>query len=210
MITSLIAHGASYAGMFTLLAGSALFVPVPEEITLLVSGFFIAHGFLEPVRAALVAICAILLGDSIIFFLAKTGSRYATGFHERLKHSGLEKTWILSPDSPLRAVFILRFFTGLRVIAAIFAGLNGATWAGFLATDAAATVIFVPAVLWLGYHFAGTFLQFVAIFEVIRHVFFWSIVAFVGGEVLFTISPRLHRLVGRMRGKKADEDASHG
>lgn len=209
MIATLLASKLTYIGMFTLLAGSALIVPVPEEITLLVSGYFIAHGLMEPVRAGLIAILGILIGDSIIFFLAKTGSHYVKGIHTKLEHIGLQKTWILSPEHPLRAVFILRFFTGLRVIAAIFAGVNGASWAGFLATDLAATILFVPSVLWLGAHFADNFLKFVAIFEIIRHILFWSMVAFVGGEVLLTISPSLHRVVAHIR-KKWEERQHHG
>ncbi len=204
MIAGLIAHKLSYLGMFFLLAGSGLVSPIPEELTLLTGGYFLAVGFMDPLRAVPIAMLAVLTGDSILFFLAKTGSHYAKGIHEKFKKIGLEKTWIFSPDHPLRAVFILRFFTGFRMISPVFAGFNEASWIGFILTDLAAIVIFVPTLFFLGYHFNANFLEFIALFELVRHLIFWSLVAFVGGEVLMTISPTLHRVVARLRGKKAE------
>jgi membrane protein DedA with SNARE-associated domain len=190
--------------MFFLLAGSGLVAPVPEEITLLTSGYFVALGYIDPIRAIPLAMLAILCGDSVLFFLAKTGSHYAHGVHARLQKYGLEKTWVFSPNHPLRAVFIMRFFTGLRMISPVFAGFNEATWAGFLLTDLAALCIYVPLLFALGFHFRATFLEFVGVFELVRHVLFWSMVAFVGGEVLTTMHPVVRRLVARVRRKRAD------
>lgn len=193
MIEALIAHKITYIGMFSLLAGAGIVAPVPEEITLLVAGYFVALGFMDLVKVIPLAIIAILIGDSILFFLARTGSRYAKGVHTRLITYGLEKTWIFSPTHPLRAVFILRFFTGLRMIAPVFAGFNGATWIGFLLTDLAALVIFVPIIVSLGFYFSQNFLEFLGAFEIIRHILFWSIIAFVGGEVLSTVHPSIRK-----------------
>jgi len=209
MIAGFIAHKLSYFGMFVLLAGSGLIAPVPEEITLLSAGYFWATGLIDPVRALPLAVLAILTGDSVLFFLAKTGSRYARGVHAKLEKWGLEKTWVFSPNHPLRAVFILRFFTGLRMISPVFAGFNGATWAGFLAIDFAALLIYVPLIVSLGYHFHATFLEFVGLFEILRHILFWSMVAFVGGEVISTLHPTIRRAIERVRRKKPVAESSH-
>jgi membrane-associated protein len=206
MIENFITQKLSYFGLFFLLAGSGIVSPVPEEVTLLTSGYLAAQGFLDPVRAIPLAIVAILIGDSVLFFLAKTGSRYAKGVHGKLIKLGLDKTWFFSPSHPLRAVFIMRFFTGLRMISPVFAGFNGATWVGFLLTDFAALLIFVPSLFALGHHFSGTFLEFLATFEVVRHIIFWSMIAFVGGEVISTLHPRLQHIVHRVRGTKPKEE----
>ncbi len=208
MITSILAHKLSYFGMFFLLAGSGLIAPVPEEITLLASGYFVAIGLIDPLRAIPVAMLAILTGDSILFFLARTGSQYAKGVHARLEKYGFEKTWIFSPSHPLRAVFIMRFFTGLRMISPVFAGFNGATWFGFIATDLAAIALYVPILFYLGFHYHANFLEFVGIFELVRHVLFWSMIAFVGGEV-FTSAPAVRRFLVRVTGWGAKNTSDH-
>ncbi len=190
--------------MFLLLAGAGIVSPVPEEITLITAGYFGALHLIDPIRAVPLAIVGLLIGDSILFFLGKSGSGYAKRIHLRFAERGLERTWIFSPDRPLRAVFILRFMTGIRMIAPIFAGLNNASWAGFLLTDFVALVIYVPLLFFLGFHFHNNILSFLATFEVIRHIVFWSVIAIVGGGILAALSPRLHGFIQRVRGKKVE------
>lgn len=201
----LILHKLTYVGMFAFLIGSGTVVPLPEEIILLTAGYFTANGFMEPWRAIPIAIAALFIGDAILFFLARQGSNYVKGIHDKFIKLGLEKTWILSPDHPLRAVFIMRFMTGLRMIAPIYAGLNRASWSGFLATNLAALCIFVPAVYWLGYHYHHSFLAFVAGFEILRHVLFWGMVALVGGGIYATFHKHV---ISRFRRKPRQETPS--
>ncbi len=171
----------SYAGLFLFLFGSAIFIPIPEELTLLTAGYFVALGVLNPLYAVPLAICAMLLGDSLLFFLAKTGAHYAHRLHARMERIGLDKTWLLAPAHPLRAVFCLRFVTGIRLIAPLYAGFNSASWKGFLLTSLSSLIIFVSSMFLLGYAFHASFLPFVAFFEVVRHVVFAGILAIVGG-----------------------------
>lgn len=201
MITDLIIHKLSYAGMAFLLGGAGMISPVPEELTLLTAGYLSAIGVMILTRAIPIAILALLAGDSVLFALAKFGAPYAHKIHARLVESGLHATWIFDPERPLRAVFLLRFVTGIRLITPIFAGVNDASWVGFLATDLAALSIFVPLMTFLGFYFHANFLEFVATFEIVRHMVFGVIVAFVGGSVLIAISPTLHRWYERVKSK---------
>ncbi len=202
-MSHLLSHGLSYAGMFVLLAGSGLIAPVPEEVTLLTAGYFIALGFMDPFRGAALAILALLAGDGVLFALSKFGHHYARKIHDRLIAAGLAATWVFDPERPLRAVFIMRFFTGIRMIAPIFAGFNGASAIGFFAVDFAALVIFVPAMLFLGHHFSGHFVSFLAGFEFVRHIVFWTLIVLLGGSVLAAMNPRLHRVVHRIRHERS-------
>ncbi|HVW71857.1 MAG TPA: hypothetical protein VHB93_01755, partial [Candidatus Paceibacterota bacterium] len=191
MLTSYVIHKLSYAGMFVLLAGAGIIAPVPEELTLLTAGYLSATGVMTLLYAVPIAIAALLTGDTFLFSLAKFGAPYAKKIHARLVASGLHNTWIFDPQKPLRAVFLLRFVTGIRLISPIFAGFNDASWVGFLAADLAALVIFVPLLTALGWYFSGHFLPFVAVFELVRHIVFFTIVAFVGGSILVALNPRL-------------------
>ncbi len=181
MIEEMLLQQLTYTGMALSLIGSGLVLPVPEELIILTAGYFTAKGFLNAEVGIPLAILSLLIGDSILFSLARVGSNYATGIHERFQRLGLERTWVFSPHHPLRAVFIMRFITGLRMIAPVYAGLNRASWAGFLITDFIALCIYVPIVYWLGVRFHESFLLFVAGFEIARHLFFWGFLAIMGG-----------------------------
>lgn len=181
---SLLLEHLSYAGLFGLLAGSGIFSPIPEEIVLLSAGYFAATGLMEPLFAIPLAIVGILIGDSTLFTFARLGTKYANRLRERVEQLGLERTWIFNPKYPLRAVFILRFFTGLRMISPIYAGFHQASWKGFLLTTFAALLIFVPLIFGLGFYFHKSFLIFAAGFELTRHILFWSLVALTGGGML--------------------------
>lgn len=202
---ALITH-LTYPGLIALLAGAGIYAPVPEELTLLTAGYLSALGVIALRYAVPLAIASLIIGDSILFGLAKIGAVRAKKIHEKFLTSGLANTWIFDPDRPLRAVFLLRFVTGLRMISPVYAGLNGASWPAFLAVDLAALLIFVPVMFGLGYHFHATFFRFVTAFEIARHAIFWTIALVAGGSVLASLHPKVRRAVERLRGKRHDAD----
>jgi len=193
MIHQILIHKLSYIGMFALLASAGIIVPIPEEITLLASGYFSALGLMEPWKAMPIAIVAILIGDSILFFLARTGARYARTLRERLGRLGLERTWVFSPAHPLRAVFVMRFATGLRFISPIYAGFHGASWIGFLSVTFCALLIFVPALFSLGYYFHASFYLMARGFAIAEHVLFAGFLALVAALMLWMLYRFLRR-----------------
>jgi membrane protein DedA with SNARE-associated domain len=175
----LFVHKLSYAGMTLLLAGSGTLVPLPEEVVLLTAGYLSAQGFMQPLAAIPLAIAGILAGDSILFALAKAGSPYAKSFRVQLRRFNLKRTWVFSPDHPLRAVFALRFVTGLRFLSPIYAGFHDASWSGFLGTTLGALVIFVPLVFGAGYYFNESLARLLYGFEAYRHALFALLLALV-------------------------------
>jgi membrane protein DedA with SNARE-associated domain len=209
MTAVLLVHKLSYLGTFVFLAGAGIFAPIPEEVTLLTVGYLSALGIMDFWLAVPLSMAGILIGDTILFSLARFGATYARKIHDRLLASGLHRTWIFDPDHPLRSVFFLRFVTGLRMIAPIFAGFNEASWAGFLLTNLAALVIFVPLVMGLGWYFHANFFAFLAGFEVLRHTLFITIALLVGGSVLAAMSPHLHKVVERLRTRKKGGGENH-
>lgn len=186
-------HQFSYFGLFILLTGSAIVLPLPEEIILLTAGYLVAIGVIGATLGIFVSILGLLAGDVFLFYIARLGGAYAQKLRARVNKIGLEKTWIFSPKQPLRAVFVLRFLTGFRFIAPIYAGFEEASWKGYLLTDILAIVIFVPAMFWLGYEFHSSIIAFIAGFELLRHTVFILVLAFAGAGML----PVLYREVKR-------------
>jgi membrane-associated protein len=154
-------HQFSYLGIFLLLAGGAIVLPIPEEITLLTAGYLVAMGVISPYLGIPIAVLGLLSGDALLFGFARVGSNYAHKLRTRIHKIGLEKTWIFSPKQPLRAVFILRFLTGLRFIAPVYAGFEEASWKGFLLVDTAAIVIFTTIMFALGFAFNASIIAFI-------------------------------------------------
>jgi membrane protein DedA with SNARE-associated domain len=177
-------HQFSYLGIFLVLAGGAIIVPLPEEVILLTAGYLVAVGLITAPLGILSSIVGLLAGDSFLFFLPRLGGEYAQKLRARVNKIGLEKTWLFAPSQPLRPVFILRFLTGIRFIAPIYAGFEQASWKGFLTTDFLSVVIFVPGMFWLGYEFHTSFIVFLASFELIRHSVFIGVLALAGVGVL--------------------------
>jgi membrane-associated protein len=199
MLTSVLPllHQFSYLGIFLLLAAGAIVLPVPEEITLLTAGYLVALGVINAYIGIVVAVAGLLAGDTFLFSLARVGSTYAHKLRTRVNKIGLEKTWIFSPKQPLRAVFILRFLTGLRFIAPIYAGFEEAKWKWFLLVDLLAIVIFVPVMFGLGYAFHASIIAFVAGFEVVRHTVLIIVLGFAGAGMI----PSLYRSILRQKQK---------
>lgn len=167
-----------------LLAGAGIVIPIPEEVTILTAGYLGAIGILDPVTAGFVALAGMLVGDSVLFGLARAGAPIANKFKVRLERLPLHRTWIFAPDKPLRAVFFLRFITGLRMIAPVYAALRGARWGGFILVSLAALLIYTPLFVLLGFFFHDSFLALVVKVEIARHALFALVLIIASGGVL--------------------------
>ena len=84
----------SYFGIFFLLAGAAIFIPIPEEITLLGVGSLLAVGILQFPATLIATFLGLLFGDLVLFYVARVGGTYAQKLRARVNKIGLEKTWI--------------------------------------------------------------------------------------------------------------------
>ncbi len=147
-----------YVGPFLVLLLCGLGLPLPEELTLLGSGLLLHRGQVEFVPISVVCALAILLGDSVPYWL---GRRY--GMH------ALRIRWvarILHPERFSRlqrrfeehgnwATFACRFFAGIRIPGYFVAGTMGMPYPRFLLLDVLGVLISVPVSIYLGKVFGG-------------------------------------------------------
>ena len=143
-------YGAVYAGVAVEGAG----VPIPGE-TMLLGGAVLAHlGRLSFPLVVLAAIAGGLTGDNLGFLIGRLGGRRLAERYGR--PLGLTKERLRGFDRffdrhGARTVFIARFVTGLRVVAAILAGGSGMPWWKFAAFNAAGVATWSIAVASAGY-----------------------------------------------------------
>lgn len=143
----------SYAAPFVVLLLCGVGLPLPEEVTLIGSGLLLYQEKVEFVPITVVCSVAILLGDSVPFLL---GRRYGM--------SALRVRWvarILHPERFQRmkrrfeehgnwAVFVCRFFAGVRIPGYFVAGTMGMSYGRFLLLDLLGVLISVPISIYAG------------------------------------------------------------
>lgn len=129
-------------------------VPVPGE-TILLAGAALAHfGRLSLGWVIAAAIAGAILGDNFGFFIGRRGGRVlAERYGPRL---GLSEVRLAEFDRffaryGARTVFIARFITGLRVVAAVLAGASGLRWPVFIFFNATGAIVWSIAVAAAGY-----------------------------------------------------------
>jgi membrane protein DedA with SNARE-associated domain len=149
-----------YLAPFAVLFLCGLGLPLPEEVALIGSGILLAQQKVEAVPIILVCSVAILLGDSIPFWL---GRRYGL--------AALRARWVARILHPERfaalerrfaqrgnwAIFTCRFLPGLRIPGYFVAGTLGMNYGRFLLLDSLGVLISVPASILLAAVVGGTF-----------------------------------------------------
>lgn len=148
----------AYMGPFVGLLLCGLGLPLPEETFLLLAGILLHEGKVEYVPITLLCSAAILLGDSLPYYL---GRRYGM--------RALEIPWVRRLVHPERftrfrqrfdehgnwAVFGCRFLPMLRIPGYFIAGTMGMRYARLLLLDGLGVVLTVPISIYFGKLFGG-------------------------------------------------------
>src|SRR5256712_8038674 len=141
-----------FLGVFLESAG----VPVPGETVLLAAGFFASQGTFALPWVIGLGIGAAILGDNVGYWIGRRAGRPPVERDGRLL--GLTPRRIPAVDAffqshGARTVFLARFVTGLRVVAALFAGVARLPWSEFLLYNAAGALVWATTVTLAGYFF---------------------------------------------------------
>jgi membrane protein DedA with SNARE-associated domain len=145
-----------YAAILVGLTLGGLGVPVPEELTQLTAGALAHEGILDLRLAIPVVWAGILIGDSILFMLARRHG-------PRLLGSGPARR-VLTPARRQRleshferhafwTVVVARHAGGVRFAAFALAGASGVRPSTFILADALSALVSVPLVVGAGWFF---------------------------------------------------------
>jgi membrane protein DedA with SNARE-associated domain len=186
----------SYLAPFVVLVLCGLGLPLPEEVTLIGSGILLYRGEVEFVPIVAVCSAAILIGDSVPYWL---GRKYGM--------SALRIKWVARVLHPERfakirrrfeehgnwATFAARFFAGVRIPGYFVAGTMGMRFGRFLVLDLAGVLLSVPISIYLGRLFGN---QIETLESRIQD--FHMILAFVAISLVVIVVVRLRRKVARL------------
>src|SRR3954451_7710300 len=140
--------------MALVIAGESMGLPLPGETALIAAAILASRGKLDIVPVIALAACAAIVGDNIGYLIGRRGGRRLLLRVPRLRPHAER---LLSSGEPFfarhgpKAVFLGRWFAGLRIAAAWLAGINRMHWPSFLFWNATGGVAWAVSVGVLAY-----------------------------------------------------------
>src|SRR5829696_1937911 len=180
-----------YFILFGLLFACGLGLPMPEDIPLLLAGFFIANGKMNVAIACTLAWLGIIGGDCMLYSFGRRYGLEITRVPFIGKHVTKER--ILRAEELFErwgvwVVAVGRLFAGIRGAMVVAAGATRFNFIKFVIADGLAAIVSGGLFVWLG-HLAGKKLGSIGeMREKIKGVEHWVIlgaVVVVGGFVLW-------------------------
>ena len=143
-----------YFILFGLLFACGLGLPMPEDIPLLLAGFFIANGKMNPVIACTLAWLGIIGGDCVLYSFGRRYGLEITRVPFIGKHVTKER--ILRAEELFErwgiwVVAVGRMFAGIRGAMVVAAGAIRFNFIKFVIADGLAAVVSGGLFIWLGW-----------------------------------------------------------
>lgn len=144
----------SYLGIFIFALFSGYFIPIPEEIILLITGYMAWSNVIHLPPAIFVVVIALIIGDNILFRLTLKHDKHVS----RLLHEVLSIKIILKRKEFLEkhvgaTIFVSRFIPFMRFVGPVFAGYVKADEKKFMLFNTLAIMIYASFVIWVGFFF---------------------------------------------------------
>lgn len=152
-ISPLIEHF-PYVGIFGLLILGGIGLPFPEDATLILSGFLVAHDVVKPLPTFLTVYVSLLASD---FFLYQVGKKYGRRvlehktFRRVISSERLAKLEEKFKKRDAWVILIGRHFLGLRAQIFLVAGVLRMSAIKFLTADAATSLLTIAIMGGIGY-----------------------------------------------------------
>jgi membrane protein DedA with SNARE-associated domain len=128
---------------------------LPGETALIAAGVYASKGHLSIAGVVAVAAAAAILGDNIGYWLGREGGRrllYRYALLKRFADRVLPPAERFFERHGGKAVFLARFFGGVRVTGAWMAGITRMTWWRFLFWNAAGGIVWAVAIGLLAFY----------------------------------------------------------
>ena len=145
--------GLSYIGIWFISFISNVFIPVPEEVVLLILGYLAGGPKVNGTLLFPVVLLGLLTSDLVMYFFAKRGNKLVSIFYDKVfaKRVESKRKWI---DKHInKVVFFSRFLIQLRFLGPFFAGQTKMTFRKFFFLDLGALLVYTPIYLLIGFYF---------------------------------------------------------
>jgi undecaprenyl-diphosphatase len=143
-----------YLVLVLLIAGESAGVPLPGETALLAGGVLASRGDLSIELVIVLAAAAAIVGDNIGYAIGRAGGRrliLGPGPLQRHRIALVQHAEPFFARHGPKAVFLGRWFAGLRIAAAWMAGIARMPWPVFLFYNAMGGILWACAIGLLAY-----------------------------------------------------------
>ncbi len=143
-----------YLGIFALLILGGIGFPFPEDTTLILSGFLVAHRVIKPVPSLLVIYLGLLISDFFLYWMGRKYGRKIVEnrrFQKLITHQRLLKLENKFNHRGVLVILFGRHFLGLRAQIFLVAGVMRMHPLKFLIADAATSLITIILMGGIGY-----------------------------------------------------------
>jgi membrane protein DedA with SNARE-associated domain len=150
-----------YVGIFFLLILGTLGLPFPEDTTLILSGFLMAHDIIQSLPALMIIYPTLLMTDFLLYWIGKRYGRRVVEhkiFHRIISHNRLLKLQRKFQKRGIWVVFFGRHLLGVRAQIFLAAGVMRMPARKFLLADALSALITISIMIGIGY-FGGSQIQ---------------------------------------------------
>lgn len=143
-----------YIGLFLMLMGGAIGLPIPEDLPLIFGGILIQLGKTTPEVVFIVCYCGIVIGDVLIYSFGRwlgPSVFKRKPFQTPRARYRLKRIRLSMERSSVPMIFVARHLFYLRTVTFLSCGALRMRFSTFLAADAVAALISAPLMLGLGY-----------------------------------------------------------
>ena len=138
-----------YGALFGLVFGESAGVPLPGEAALVAASLLAAAGRLSFPVVVVVAASAAILGDNLGYWIGRRGGRAMLQregrFANHRRRLIAEGERFFDRHGP-KAVFLGRWVTGVRVVAAVVAGASHMPWRTFVVYNATGAIAWAVSI----------------------------------------------------------------
>src|ERR1700736_2840927 len=179
-------HGYALLGVIVFL--EAIGIPVPAALALLIAGGAAAQGMLQPQYVLIIALSAMLVGDTLMFLLGRYTGWWLLGLLCRISLNP-EACILRSADSFYRRgrklLVIAKFIPGINTMAPPLAGSMNMRLASFLRLDLAGAALYVGSYFGVGFVFSDALDTVTRGYDAAGRIVGWILVALIVGYLMF-------------------------
>ena len=180
-----------YLGVLLGVMLSGHFIPIPEDVFLIFVGYIAANGVVHFWYVIPFACVGIIIGDSLLYILGKTGSRFAQNMMARSKKDLYENLESHMIRHAFGTLFVSRFITGVRLLTPIIAGVMKVPYRVVFPAVALGSLLYVPIFISLGYILHNKLTILLSTVESVRHLISLGVIGVIAFFLLVFIGKRV-------------------
>jgi membrane protein DedA with SNARE-associated domain len=179
-----------YIGIFIWFVTFDQFTPFPEEISLLIIGYLIAHHIFHPVLAGVFCLLGFICVDTIYYLLSKTGSKLIKRKSQRSRSSFVASYRKKLEENMPKTLVILCFIPRMRMWSPILAGSMKLPFKKFLLFDTLGLCLFTTVYLLLGIVFHKSLSTVMAKIKGLQNITFFSAALVIAIVIIILVKKR--------------------